>query len=145
MDTVSIAWFVFFSGIAVFFAHRTWKKYRLYIGSKILLSLYKVLSNNKKESYMNDNGKVICITYTRLGKEYKVNIPYRKDIITKMNRSTIFLSTDKFLVNVTQQPGVPYFLKAQELGGDHYIIRSSEDDTDTFLSPDEIPFQTVGK
>jgi hypothetical protein len=83
--------------------------------------------NNKKIiiNYINNNSAMI--EYEYFGQNYKLSIPYnRKKLINMSDYKAEFCFNDKPSLNITQQPGIPYILNANDLGGEYIKITNME-------------------
>jgi len=67
------------------------------------------------------------VTYTYNEKKYRVLVPYRAEKAAGMLslRATLHL-TDGSILDITQQPGVPYLCKASDLGGEKIVLYNAE-------------------
>lgn len=66
---------------------------------------------------INDINQTVVLKYTYYDKEYKITMPYRRCEVLNMSQYTAELSVDDLMIDITQQPGIPYILSAKELGG----------------------------
>jgi len=87
--------------------------------------LLKFLNNKKINiNYINNSA---TIEYEYFGQNYKLSIPYnRKKLINMTNYKVELFFTDKTPINITQQPGIPYILSANDLGGEYIKISNME-------------------
>jgi hypothetical protein len=81
---------------------------------------------------INDSDRSASIVYKRQGNEYILNVPYNRKIRAKMSSFDIFLvkkgtSDEEFYININQQPGLPYLVSANDLGGDRIEIKQKTD------------------
>ena len=98
----------------------------------------KIFSKQTLASFtINDSGKSAFIVYSRCGKDYMINVPYKRELVTQMSKCKVFLSKNNEMINITQQPGIPYLVSAKMLGGDKIIMNCGET-VKEFLN-DEIP------
>lgn len=67
------------------------------------------------------------VTYAYNEKKYRVLVPYRAEKAAGMLslRATLHL-TDGSILDITQQPGVPYLCKASDLGGEKIVLYNAE-------------------
>lgn len=126
--------------------HRLWlNKVLNWLKSKInkaqlLLQIVNNLNSDKmissscktKDSFkVNDSDASACITYQRLGKEYILQIPYQRSYVASMvSFKAQLLKEDNCFLDITQEPGVPYVVSAENLGGK--LIRVINNDTGDF-------------
>jgi len=98
--------------------------YYLYKKYNVDVLLYFI--NNKKITIIYNNKSVI-IDYEYFGQNYKLALPYnRKKLINMTNYKAELFFTDKSPLNITQQPGIPYILNANDLGGEYIQITNME-------------------
>ena len=65
------------------------------------------------------------ITYNRCNIPYNLYVPYHSRLVSKMSPYRVFLVKDGNEVDITQQPGIPYMLTAESMGGTELIVRKS--------------------
>jgi len=94
---------------------------------------------NDSSFQLNDNNKCAIIKYNRLGKTYKLYVPYSIQISSKMNRFKAYLKMEnEDEIEITQQPGIMYMLSAEDLGGKEIIFKYLDGKTIKFIGK-EIP------
>jgi len=94
--------------------------------------IYKHCQNKPVTIKFNENRKSACIEYIREGgSKYKIYVPYNQHLRSKMNGYTVYLLKNTQLIDITQQPGIPYLVTADMLGGQSIIIKKY-DETKTF-------------
>lgn len=102
--------------------------------AKLLLTL---LNNIKTETpaikdqivsfTVNDTDVSANIIYERLGQQYMVQLPYDRRYVANMTRFNVeLLRKGKLPLNITQQPGIPYLVTAESLGGYAILITDQE-------------------
>ncbi len=76
---------------------------------------------------INNSGLSMSVTYTRVGRDKLLNIPYRSDMKEKMRMWTVYLISDTNKPrNITQEPGIPYICTPEQLGGKEILATSSD-------------------
>lgn len=82
----------------------------------VMMSLGKM---NKTSSFVvNDNDSSATISYNRLGNEYFLSVPYRRDLIVPMKSLMVeLIMSDGRKIEITQQSGIPYLVTSEDLGG----------------------------
>lgn len=97
-----------------------------YMIMNALEKITKVSNENKANFNLNKGGKTATIQYTRLDNTYKLTIPYnrRNGIKDKKYRVYVRYEDDTEMVEITQQPGVPYFVNGSMLGASQVIIEN---------------------
>ena len=103
----------------------TIKKNTLMILSKMLSSI-KEDKNKKYGITVNDSDMSANIIYNHLAKDYIINVPYNKKKILSMLSLYVVLNKNGEEINITQQPGIPYLLTGEQLGGDNIIITNMD-------------------
>jgi hypothetical protein len=97
-----------------------------YLYKKYNVDVLLKFINNKKITIIYNNKSVI-IDYEYFGQNYKLALPYnRKKLINMTNYKAELFFTDKSPLNITQQPGIPYILNANDLGGEYIQITNME-------------------
>jgi hypothetical protein len=138
--------YFFLIGLPLLFISYKIYKYKSII--QLAMSAAQLLSkgNNSQVSLViNDTQKSCLITYNRLGCKYYLNVPYDRSLVPKMTGVKVFLimkspirSAEKMLVDITQQPGIPYLLTPKELGGIGYSILDTLNDEVNEVPEDEL-------
>lgn len=79
-----------------------------------------------------ENSQVLEVRYYQNQKLHRVFLPYKVS-----PRSSVFLEKEDGEIDISQQPGVPYFVNAKQLGGER--IRVETLDSDEIFDSEEIP------
>lgn len=75
-------------------------------------------SQLSSQAVLCETGRAVCITYKRLGKTYLLNIPFsRRDMVRSVGLKVYLIQAGGTELDITQQPGVPYLITAEMLGG----------------------------
>lgn len=95
---------------------------------------------HKSNFVISDSDKSAIITYERFKTEYMVIIPYNRRYVSKMMhlKVEIKIEDDKFL-EITQQPGIPYLVSAEMLGGKEIKISNTDTGQVHIYQGNEIP------
>lgn len=92
-------------------------------------------TQNTQSAYkIRDNNQVISVEYDGTF----VHIPFKRELVRKMIGYQVHLITENGKEEVTQKPGIPYFFKADEMGGLHYEL--TKHGNIIKLNPDQLPF-----
>jgi hypothetical protein len=114
---------------------------------KLLLSLMdkikKDVSTEKKEEVsftVNNTDKSASIVYERMGQQYIMLIPYNRKYVAAMSQfKAELLRKDNKPLDITQQPGIPYIVNADSLGGYAILMTNQETGKSHEYSHDIIP------
>lgn len=108
------------------------KYHRIKTNATTAVILRAISNNNNNNSdsrfEINDNRRTATITYRHNDKLYKVVIPYNRRKIRSMSQSQVHLIKDGERVNITHQPGVPYLVSAEDMGGQAFIITNENEE-----------------
>lgn len=146
MDEYTFGLIIISSG--VFFAYPTIKSYWdqfLLKYRKFKTILHMTLSNDyttESSCHLSEDGKTIKISYNRLGKTYNLYLPYSVSLASKMNRIRVYAVREGHEEEITQQPGIKYYITAEDLGADKICLRTKgENKQETiYYSRDPIVF-----
>lgn len=83
-------------------------------------------------------GKALCIPYRFYGRIYQVIVPFDLDTYSDLSLYKCYAIHDAYCIDITNQPGIPYMVKAPDLGVDtlHLV---NEDDESTHVFDQTIP------
>ena len=73
------------------------------------------------------------------GKTHSVYVPYNRKKSTSMLRKRVYLIKDGEKLNISQKPGIPYLICADDLGGESIIIENLDGDIVRTYKKDEVP------
>lgn len=77
---------------------------------------------------VNEIDTSASIMYERLGEKYIFMVPYNRRYVAAMTQFKVeLLREEKPSINITQQPGLPYIVRADELGG--YSIKVTNEES----------------
>lgn len=72
---------------------------------------------------ISENGRSLIMSYTHLGRDYKLFLPYNRRATIPMAQYKASLNKrDGLNIDITQQPGIPYLVTPEDLGGDSITI-----------------------
>lgn len=107
---------------------------------KHIIKIYYLFlsSKNIRNDITIDKG-VAVIDYYRSGIKYTVRLPFKSG--DRFKKASFHLVKDGTEIDITHMAGVPYFVNAEQLGGDSIIRRyNSVDNTEMVIfSKGEIP------
>jgi len=106
--------------------------------TNLVLSMVSTVASSQTSSAftVNDTKTSATITYTRLGKQYLVIVPYNSRGIVSCSGIQVFLVKNGQKIDITQQPGVEYTVTAQQMGGAEVVTQRHGQVVRTF-GPDE--------
>lgn len=84
-------------------------------------------------------GRHIEIPYYYNGLEYTVYVPYSRRLRRKMLNCGVFIIDGSTRKRISQQPGVPFLITADALGGELIEIEDYEGEQTKTFTKDEIP------
>lgn len=116
------------------------KKVTNYFFNKIVDKIHKDTKKDDNEQYFRPITKnSAIISFNRLGKKESVYIPYNRRMSSTMLTKNIYLikNGEKTLLN--QNPGVPFMVSAEDLGGDEIIVEDKEGNILIKFNKDQIP------
>ncbi len=117
--------------IALIYNWGTIKKTTMTYISKKILDNVKV-ETDPAEMQLSEDKTYGILKYTYLNKEYEIRVPYDKKMLRKVGVSVHHLK-DGVEIDISNQPGVPIFVSANNLGGGKIIIRKGDDILDEFI------------
>lgn len=110
-------------------------------GIRLLLDSYR--STDKPSITIGETGRFACITYPRMGFTFNVYVPYEKRKVSRLSGIQVYLHKDDgSVVDITQQPGIPYVVTASMLGGTSIRV-VGEDKSVTFGADETINVEAV--
>lgn len=118
------------------------KLYTNYTKVKHLIVLYKTITTEVSIAPSSlpfkivGNHAVLC--YTRLNKEYKLYVPYNRMKSLSSDITALLVKNGKE-INITQQPGIPYLVSANDLGGEKIILTNNITGSSFDYFDDKIP------
>jgi hypothetical protein len=81
-------------------------------------------SRLSSQANLNETGRALCITYDRIGKTYHFNVPFSRQLMVRSMGLKVYLIQDGGPeLDITQQPGLPYLVTAEMLGGTGLKVR----------------------
>lgn len=110
-----------------------YKLYGLYYKYNSILQSMKVTKPNSIE--LHENYAIIPYSYN--GGDYNVRIPYIRSKVCHMDAFIVWAETKEGSVNITQQPGIPYLLTAEQLDCETITVHNV--DTDQYYQYSDQP------
>ncbi|CAH6421715.1 Hypothetical protein HVR_LOCUS1355 [uncultured virus] len=102
---------------------------------KLIINLLSKIQNDVSDPTkttisfsVNESDVSASVLYERMGQQYLLLVPYNRSYVAAMTQfKAELLRSEKDSLIITQQPGIPYLVTAEELGG--YAIRVTNEDT----------------
>lgn len=80
-------------------------------------------NSNVEQCIIGKFGNTITVPYKKLGHIYHTTLPFRRDKISNMSQLMVeLLYEDGTLIDITQQPGIPYPYTAGHYGAINVLI-----------------------
>lgn len=119
-----------------------WKYSRLvyYLYYFIRYYLRSTASNSSPPSSSYEllpGSSVIKISYLRHGENFSVYLPYHRSSISEWSGKKVYVKVGDKLQEITQQPGIPYFVTSKDFNGNRILVTTSEGDLTPLVSFDE--------
>lgn len=111
------------SGLGMYAGYKAYKIYQKYSN---LYSMIVHDTNCKNSIVLYENYAEIPYFYN--GTSWSIRVPYNRSLISYMDEFIVWADTK----NITQQPGIPYLLDAEELGCKEITSCNAETD-ETFV------------
>lgn len=83
--------------------------------------LTHMLTKQQQGAQIVETPSYARITYLRRGRTYHLFVPFRRPL-GGHDQLKVYLLRDGAKIDITQQPGMPYFVTAAELGGTGYEV-----------------------
>ena len=108
--------------------------YYYYYGRKkikeyIIVKLFEELDMRKSEEKVMfkplRKNQSAMVLFDHCGKQYKICVAYDMKKRVSMLSKKVFLIEDGEKIDITQKPGIPYSLSANEMGGERIIVEKS--------------------
>jgi hypothetical protein len=78
---------------------------------------------SSQEQPLTIMGNKAILTYNHCGVKQTIQVPYDRKKVVKMGQITAYLKyEDESMLNITQQPGIPYLVKAKDLGAKSIVL-----------------------
>lgn len=86
----------------------------------------------------------IIYEYAYMGQNYNISLPYDKSKFLEMlELQATLIKEDGTEIDITQYPGIPYFLSAGTMGGKSIVVTNYETDHQHEYAENEIPMYCV--
>ena len=110
----------------------TYKMYNKYTHMMDKINQIKIV--NKKNDIIIHN-KYIEIKYTYMNENYTLRVPYDKTKIATMVNYNVFSNKGNEMFDITQQPGIPYLVSANDLDVDGIsVFNLDTENIDTYIN-----------
>jgi len=88
------------------------------------VTIYRYFYPITTQFRLTPNRQVAEISYVRIEHPYRVWVPYDRHLAGRSIGHTATLIRDNEEINITQQPGIPYLVTAEDLGGSEIRIQT---------------------
>jgi hypothetical protein len=119
-----------------------WGKRRFYeyVMSKVNEELDRRLKKEDAEELFKPQAtKSAIIKVSHGGKTHDVYVPYDRSKSTSMLRKKVFLLKEDKKIELSQKPGIPYLVSAEQMGGSFIIIEDLSGNIVRTFTESEIP------
>ena len=99
----------------------------------------RLKEDEEKEHFKPTKGKSAIIKVSHMGKTHSVYLPYDRRKSSQMMRRKVFLIKEGEKTDISQKPGIPYLVSAQDLGGDLIQVEDLEGNVLNTFPRDKIP------
>lgn len=112
-----------------------------YIVQKIVDSIVKSCDKLDQEDTfkISPTGKSVTISFIYHNRKYNVFLPFDKSLISKYSGYQFYLETNDKITEISQKPGIPFLVTADQLGGTSIIVQNVEDDICMKFNENQIP------
>jgi hypothetical protein len=125
----------------------TWgkNKFRSYLMSRVKDELDRRMKEEDEKQVFKPlrKTKSAMISFDHGGKQHKAFVPYNRRKASTMIGKTVYLikdeNGDEVRENITQKPGIPYIVSAQDLGGKSIEVVDNEGQVLHRYIDDQIP------
>lgn len=130
--------------IGCFFLYKGYYYSKRKIEEYILKRVLNELNIRMKQEEDNEHFKPIhsnsaVIKVNSGGKSHSVYVPYNRKKSTAMLKNRVYLIKGDEKINISQKPGIPYIVCAEDLGGEFIIIENLDGDVIYKYEKNEIP------
>lgn len=98
------------------------------------------IEKNKTKTFkLNQGNNTATITYKRLDNNHNIIVPYNRRQSNRTRNLKVFSENNKGeRTNITQQPGIPYFISGKMLGSDKIIVKDTLNNKERFYDINKI-------
>lgn len=126
------------------FANSMKRLYRKWQGLLLVFKMMNGLAAAQKPSQasviVNDSDQSLTVAYEKNGIKRSLFLPFKRSSVIHMNDIQMRLTMPNgTMVDITQEPGVPYLCSAAELGGINITAYNVEDETSHVFDLHEKP------
>lgn len=117
------------------------KRFYEYVLSQVNEELDRRMKKEDQEELFKPHtkSKSAIIKVTHGGKTHDVYIPYDRSKSTSMLRKKVFLLRDEKKIEMSQKPGIPYLISAEQMGGTQIIVEDLEGNLIKTFKENEVP------
>ena len=111
-----------------------------YVVKRVMEELDKRMKEEEEQEHFKPvhlNSAVIKVNSG--GKSHSVYVPYDRKKSTPMLRKKVYLIKGEEKIDISQKPGIPYIVSAQDLGGESIIVENLDGQVVFKFEKDQIP------
>lgn len=130
--------------LSTFASYKTYNYAKKYLQEYILKRVMEELDRRLKEEEDQEHFKPIhknsvVVKVKHAGNTHPVFLPYNRRKSTAMLRKKVFLIKEDQKIDISQKPGIPYLVSAEDLGGEKIIVENLDGEIVHSYSGKEIP------
>ena len=103
-------------------------KFYEYVMSRVKDELDKRMQKEDEEEMFRPSDKSAVIRVSSGGKSHSIFVPYDRNKSSSMLRKKVFLIQGDGKIDITQKPGVPYLVSAEDLNGTSIVVENLSGD-----------------
>ena len=110
-----------------------------YVMSRVKDELDKRMKKEDEEEMFRPSDKSAVIRVSSGGKSHSIFVPYDRSKSSSMLRKKVFLIQGDEKIDITQKPGVPYLVCAEQLNGKSIVVENLSGEVVRTFNSTEIP------
>jgi hypothetical protein len=110
-----------------------------YVLGRVKDELDKRMQKEDEEDMFSVGEKSATIRVISGGKRYVIFVPYDRSKSSSMLRKKVFLLKGNSKVDISQKPGIPYLVSANQLGGESISVENLSGEVISTFTEFEIP------
>ena len=114
------------------------RKLYSYVMDKVKEELDKRMED-EKEFFQTFSKKTSRVKIKHAGKVHSIFVPYDRSKSTSLLRKKVFLLKDEHKIDISQKPGIPYLVSAEDMGGQQIVVEDFSGEVMKRYNGNEIP------